>query len=236
MRLGHRYWLSRSITTYHRKHTQSKLEGVEIRLLSKKDFAETEKNFKEQFCLREPPARHLQVAPDDWMGYLKPLIEDCLNSETSFGAFDKTSGVMSGVTINFLGRKQPQPDLQHEFPLRVKQLFRMLSETNPNGAAADLGTSNFFEMYLISVMDGYDKRGIGMELTQRNVQRARELDCEFVIAVCTSAFSRTMLEKLGFTINREVVYEDYVDPITGEKVMKGMTKPHYASTLMSLKL
>lgn len=43
----------------------------------------------------------------------------------------------------------------------------MLSETYPNGAAADLGTTNFFELYLISVMEGHDKRGIGMELTKR---------------------------------------------------------------------
>lgn len=70
----------------------------------------------------------------------------------------------------------------------------------------------------------------------RNIERGRELESEFVIAVCTSAFSRSMLNKLGFEIIREVVYEDYVDPFTGGKIFKGMEKPHYASTLMALKL
>lgn len=43
----------------------------------------------------------------------------------------------------------------------------MLSETYPNGAAADIGTSNFLEMYLISVSGGHVKRGIATEITIR---------------------------------------------------------------------
>lgn len=46
-------------------------------------------------------------------------------------------------------------------------LFEMLSETCPDGAAADHGTFNFFEIYLINVSGDHVKKGIGTKMVKR---------------------------------------------------------------------
>lgn len=65
---------------------------------------------------------------------------------------------------------------------------------------------------------------------------ARQQGIKFVVVGCLSAYSRKVAEKQGFKVMREVVYEDYVDPLTGDMIMKDIPKPHYASTFLLLNL
>lgn len=66
------------------------------------------------------------------------------------------------------------------------------------------------------------------------MKRARELNCEYAAGTCSSVFTKRIMERVGGKVIREISYQDYVDPITGGKVLEGIADPHHGVSLLSI--
>ncbi len=49
-------------------------------------------------------------------------------------------------------------------------------------------------------------------------------------------YSRKAFEKLGFAVNSEFLYDDFVDEETGQKIFESAVDPHRCTTLMTKRL
>lgn len=61
---------------------------------------------------------------------------------------------------------------------------------------------------------------------------AQKLGCRHIFAVATSVYTKTMFLRLGYQLQKEVQYRDYVDADTNEKPFVDPPEPHYSAALM----
>ncbi|CDW56582.1 putative atp synthase f1 delta subunit [Trichuris trichiura] len=75
-----------------------------------------------------------------------------------------------------------------------------------------LANANFYmEVTLLSVSPKSTGRGLAKKLIEASLERAKQLQCAFVLAVATGFKSQTLFAKCGFECAYAVPYKDYLD-------------------------
>ena len=69
---------------------------------------------------------------------------------------------------------------------------------------------NIFFFHALGVNPEYRKRGIAKELVKRGLQLAQDNDCQCIVVMATSPFSRKIFNDLGFEMLRIVDWRNFV--------------------------
>jgi len=95
-----------------------------------------------------------------------------------------------------------------------------------------LGSDVLFDVKIVTTNRFNRKGGLGTDLLKRSVELARVLGFKGVKTEATGAFSRRAFEKIGFQVEAEEVYADFVG-LDGSKPFKGDMSPHLVCTLLT---
>nr|XP_039253085.1 uncharacterized protein LOC120330270 [Styela clava] len=215
-------------------------EEYDYRILEECDCEVITAFMVKHFVGEEPISTHLQLSPEEGEMLFGPYVKNALWQKVSIGVYDKATGELVGIRINFLGENQdklqPLPYNMKEAPLNVQQFDQILIYLFGTDMAKSLGTSNYMELFLVAVRQDYGKKGITTELYKRSEKIARSRGIDILPVACTSAYTLKTTTKLGWKAQKQVNYADYVDPLTNKNILENMKKPHVVLTVLNKSL
>ncbi|KFD53108.1 hypothetical protein M514_17217 [Trichuris suis] len=142
------------------------------------------------------------------------LVDVALRESVSFFFRDK-GGKIAACVLNSLvtvehGSVEPQQRLTYS-PTFLK-ISSFLSIVKDHLDPSILANANFYmEVTLLSVSPKSTGRGLAKKLIEASLERAKQLQCAFVLAVATGFKSQTLFAKCGFESVYTVPYKDYLD-------------------------
>lgn len=155
-------------------------------------------------------------------------LKSLLKENISIGAFDEKSGQLVGIRLSFLGRNEDEltDTNKDKAPLPFLQIGAIVNKLFGGSKAECLGTKDFVYFYIICTKSDFCGRGIASELYRRSHIIAAENGCTKTAVVATSYYTQRIIKKFDYKIINSFKYEDYVDPVTGSKVLSNMSSPH----------
>lgn len=161
------------------------------------------------------------------------------NNCLSLAAYDDATGNLAAVRISRVLHKEQALGDSHSIDeyygdyLPVIDIMAQLDQMVKPNIFDKYGVDRVLEFRVLSVGSKYRQRGLAFEMCLRSLRLAKQKGIPLVIAYFTSNFSKRVGEKLGFTLESEIMYEDY--KFNGELAFKHMGN-HKACTLMSKKV
>ncbi|XP_077971089.1 uncharacterized protein LOC120346239 [Styela clava] len=194
----------------------------------------------EYFVGGDPLTTHLQMTPDEGRLMFAPYVKNALWQNVSIGAYHKETGDLVGIVINLLGKNESQlpslPYVNEKQSIRIRQDHEMILYFFGTSLTTTLGTTKYMELFLTAVRPDNKRRGIATELIKRTENIARQRGMKIITAICTSAYTLRATQNIGFEIKKQITYADYVDPVTGNKILENMEKPHVLLAMIYKKL
>ncbi|XP_077968837.1 uncharacterized protein LOC120344434 [Styela clava] len=111
-------------------------------------------------------------------------------------------------------------------PVYVRQAEAVRKQLIGGTKEECLGTLKFLHLYILCVKNEYAGHGIAAEMCKRMQKIAISQNCEKLSAIATNHYAQIIFKNLGFDFIKSISYEDYIDPVTGNKIFKDMPKPH----------
>jgi len=99
----------------------------------------------------------------------------------------------------------------------------------------EMETDVFFDIKMVTTDKLQRRGGLATDLLRRSVELGRNLGFKAVKTEATGLYSRKAFERLGFSVNAEYFYEDYISK-DGEKVFESLASNHRCTTLMTKRL
>lgn len=167
---------------------------------------------------------------------------NALGQNLSIMAIDPMTDHLLGVAINVEAKKEdenvPLKELldKYKHP-RFRHILTVLYRVNEKAGDifANMETDIFFDIKMVTTDKTKRRGGLATDLLRRSVELARNLGFKAVKTEATGLFSRKAFERLGFSVQSEYLYEDYVSD-EGEKVFAALADYHRCTTLMTKRL
>lgn len=203
------------------------LEAFEARRLTAEDYASEIKDFIVEFyskgdVLAQASNSTLEDEDGIYAFRAKVAIEQ---HDASFAMYERSSGKLVAIKVNFVHRKAgsstPTSMINDGYaPEGLSENARVVIRFVDNffgDIFTELQTDCYMELGITCVHRDYAKLGLATYLGKLSAVRAKELDCKYMVSFGTSVYTQKICIKFGFTFLREIVYAQYVDPVTGKK-------------------
>jgi len=161
-----------------------------------------------------------------WKAYVHGRIEQNL----SMCAVDEYTGEMVGIVVNFVSTRgrQQRPAPFHPVYAPHQRFLKTLT----GDVFHDLNCRKYFTMSFGYVRREYARHGVLGKLAEMSEDLANRLMCDMIITTTTSEFAFREARKRGCQTLREIPYQEYQDPVNGERVFSRVQAPHSKARLM----
>jgi len=232
---------SRSISV---ESSNEGLADISFRIVDQSRYSEILDLLYTNFHTDEPMSKAVGMIkdPSDKNPTLDEFALDGLKQNLSIMAIDPITDNLLGVAINIEAKKEKREQTLEECldeyaDHRFKHIMTVLY--NVNQMAGDLyiemETDVFFDIKMVTTDKTQRRGGLATDLLRRSVELARNLGFKAVKTEATGLYSRKAFERLGFSVNAEYLYEDYISQ-DGERVFATLADNHKCTTLMTKRL
>lgn len=155
-----------------------------------------------------------------------------LQDNMSIAAFDASTGKLLGICINVIERSDDKEEDFSDNPkfAHIMEVLRRVNERSGD-LFRQFNTNTLFTIKMVSTDKVNRKAGLGSELLRRSMDLSKALGFKAIKTEATGMYSRKAFTKLGFDINAEYKYKDYV--VDGQAVFEKVEEPHRMITVMS---
>uniref|UniRef100_H2Z514 aralkylamine N-acetyltransferase n=1 Tax=Ciona savignyi TaxID=51511 RepID=H2Z514_CIOSA len=187
------------------------------------------------FFPREPLCSTMERHfPGEISAFIKDgYVKNCIRDNASLIAYDKRTGEDVGIILGSLYRVNKDKEQK---PLsELSPLVRMLDSLNED-IGSHVGDSLYLCVAASTVKQTYCQKGIMTKIRKRLELVAKELKCGYITSESSSMYTQRITKNLGYTETNEILFADYVDPVTGGYVVKDADPPHDRVKLMIKKI
>jgi len=200
-------------------------EKFELRRLTTEDYEPDVKNFVKEFYTKQDVLAQITGATkEDERGIYEYRAHEALKYNASYAFFEKSSNKLVALKLNLLhGTKDstvtsmlvdnPNVNLSD----MARKVIRFV-DWFVGDIYTELGAKLYMEMGMTCVHKDYANRGLGSELGRQSEILAKKIGCDYLMSFATSSYTQKSNEKSGFVLLREVLYSDYADLLTNEKL------------------
>ncbi|XP_039269598.2 uncharacterized protein LOC120344435 [Styela clava] len=180
------------------------------------------------YITEEPISMMLGITEEILGTNLNERLKEYLSEKFCVGAFDSRSSCLIGVGVGYTGDKEEKSmnSDTSTIPVHVRQTDAVWKELLDGTKEERLGTKNIFHLYVSCVKYEYAGQGIAAEMCERMQKIAISQGCKKVSAIATSYYAQKVFKNFGFDFIKSIFYEEYIDPVTGNKIFNNMPKPH----------
>ncbi len=162
------------------------------------------------FFHEEPLAKCLQLGEP--IDFAKTVINDAINDQCSFIAYDIQTNQVAGVCINEITHK----DDQHRIVQSNEKLYfilNLLDQMHKNINLFDVfQTDSLLHVFIINVDKNYRGYGLSSRLISASIQHAKQNHIGGAFAEATNIYSLNAFKQQGFQIYHQLNYIEY-DPL-----------------------
>lgn len=205
-------------------------EIYETRTLTKDDFDDVWQVMGGDFTDNEPVSAKLKISVDypQLILFRSWKIKQDLKQNVSIGAYEKLSSKLVGCAILHLSHKTPADECPvniDEAPLNFRQLQKFLS-CCMEGVTQKMGDDKYMEITFLACLKSHGGHGVATNLFKHAVNIAQQEGCKKVFLQSNNYYVQRLATKNGFHLDKEILFSEYIDPITGSKVLSNMPEPH----------
>lgn len=183
-----------------------------------------------QFMDFEPTNIARNYTPDIKDFIWKEYVLSRIQQNLSMCAVDESTDEMVGIVVNFVSTRDRQ---QRPAPFHpVYAPHQRFLKTLTGNVFHDLNCRRYFTMSFGYVRKDYGRLGVLGKLAEMSEDLANRLMCDMIITTTTSEFAYRQARKAGCQAFREIPYQEYQDPATGENVFSNVPAPHSRARLM----
>nr|XP_039257149.1 uncharacterized protein LOC120333830 isoform X2 [Styela clava] len=224
-------------------HARRKMtfEKLQFRVLQEEDYDVVWDLVLKEFIPREPSFVPLKLTDEDCNDLFRNSVKEGISHRSSIGVFDKDTGELIGINLTALGKKRGPISVtgSGKSSKKEQQIGRLVSILlgggSPNAPEVALGTRNYMQSFMLCSKSTHANIGIGTELYKRTDAIARKEGCKKRFTYCTNAFTFKICDKFGYESLKDIYYKDYVDPVSGGKILESIPPPHIKISLMVLR-
>nr|XP_039257151.1 uncharacterized protein LOC120333830 isoform X4 [Styela clava] len=213
-------------------------EKLQFRVLQEEDYGVVWDLVLKEFIPREPFSVAMKLTDEDCNDLFRNPVKEGISHRSSIGVFDKETGELIGINMTALGKKRELiPDTGSGENSKKEQQFGklvsiLLGGGSPNAPEEAIGTRNYMQSFMLCAKSTHANTGIGTELYKRTDDIARKEGCKMRFTYSTNAFTSKICDKFGYESLKDIYYKDYVDPVSGEKILESIPPPHIKISLM----
>lgn len=172
---------------------------VNIQSIKREDISHVAELIGIAFAAHEPMCHHLGIAADTFAVWTRNLLESCRDDNMSFHIPGKAAIVSELIFPETVTRY-----VEHDTSMDPVFEFLQILGSGPTLKGKGL------HIHLVATADDAVGRGLCKALCKHVVQKAKELKYDYILAeLTTPATQHVFLDKLGFTVLKEICYDEY---------------------------
>ncbi|CAK8695449.1 unnamed protein product [Clavelina lepadiformis] len=202
--------------------------GFAWKKLKQDDFEQIKVFHMEYYLKDEPTDVMLEVDTNELDDMECDRINECLLQAASLGITETTSGKLIAMSLNKI-RRFEDIALSGNYSSRETyacKVFKDMHEIFSEDLPRFLSGKTIYCIQMLSVHHHYRRMGFMTSLVAKCEDIAKELECEYIVVVSSSAFTQRIFERGKYVKFSEVKFSDFVDPDSGEKPFKKSHPPH----------
>ncbi len=179
----------------------------EIRLMHEDDYNQVLSLLTNSFFHDEPIARCLQVT--ETLEFSKKIINDCLQDQCSFIAYDTVTNQIVAICLNEIINKNSKHKIiesNEKFRFSLQIFTDMHKKLN---IFDQLNTDTLLHIFIINVDKIARGHGLATCLISKSIEYAKELQLKGAYAEATNVYSLNCFKQQQFEIFDELKYLDY---------------------------
>lgn len=207
-------------------------ERYEIRTLTEDDFEDCWHVLGSNFTENEVISAHLKLPVNcsHYISYRSWKIKQYLRHHASIGAYEKGSNEIVACAIlcisdKISAEKCPVSADSPGAPMNFRQLLCYLSFAR-EGEAEIMRAGNYMKVAYLACRPGHCKQGIATMLLKHAFDVAQKEACKKVLIRTSNYYVQRIAAKNEFDCRQELLFSEYVDPLSGSKVLQNVPKPH----------
>ncbi|CAF2587166.1 unnamed protein product [Rotaria sp. Silwood2] len=155
----------------------------------------------------EPLAKCLQLGEP--IDFAKNVINDALNGQCSFVAYDIETNQLAGVCLNKVKYKDDTNTI-HESNEKLNFILHLLHDVHKNINLFDhFLTDYLLYIFIINVDSNYRGYGLASSLISAGIEHAKKLHIGGAYAEATNIYSLNSFKQQGFQIYHQLNYVEY---------------------------
>jgi ribosomal protein S18 acetylase RimI-like enzyme len=156
----------------------------------------------------EPLAKYLQLGePTD---FAKNVINDALNDQCSFVAYDIQTNQLIGLCLNEIKYKDDNHHIINQSNEKLYFILHLLNHMHENINLFDhFLTNSLLHIFIINVDRNYRGYGLASRLISMSIEHAKQIHIGGAYAETTNIYSLNSFKQQGFQIYHQLNYAQY---------------------------
>jgi len=155
----------------------------------------------------EPLAKCLEL--EEPIDYAKNIINDALNDQCSFVAYDIQTNQLIGICLNEIKSKDNK-NIINESNEKLYFILHLLDHMHENINLFDhFMTNSLLHIFIINVDKNYRGYGLASRLISTSIEHAKQIHIGGAYAETTNIYSLNSFKQQGFQIYHQLNYAQY---------------------------
>ncbi|CAF0739866.1 unnamed protein product [Adineta steineri] len=178
-----------------------------VRLMREEDRNEVLSLLMNSFFQEEPLAKCLEL--NQPIDFAKNVINDALQDQCSFVAYDIQTEQLAGVCLNEI----KFIDDKHIINVTNEKIYFILHFLNQMHKNINLfqqfQTNSLLHIFIINIQKNYRGYGLGSKLISASIEHAKTIHIKGIYAEATNIYSLNCFKQQGFQSYDQINYTDY---------------------------
>ena len=195
-------------------------QKFEIRKLSWKNLDEVMAFVIKYYSPRSPVGKIFRERLEETQAFDVLRLKDKLKNSICFGGYEKGREKIIGVNFGTIHKDvmySPCPTAECLKDMSALPLSEQFFQWFEKDLLERLNVKKIMLSELGALHPDHTGKGITEAFLKHLVDAAIETKCEVLVSSAVSLYSQKKLEKLGFSLLKEIKYSDWIDPRTGKK-------------------
>uniref|UniRef100_A0A915CV09 aralkylamine N-acetyltransferase n=1 Tax=Ditylenchus dipsaci TaxID=166011 RepID=A0A915CV09_9BILA len=190
------------------------------------DFEDIHDFMLGDFLNTEPLNAALELQRDEASQFFADIIHCCFKDQVSYIVRSKADGRVVALRMaNILDRFSPEANQAFgaDYPSseKVQKIKELLHEfESQTWKLVPKEVNRLLNWIVLSVDESFKRRGIARKLIEHDMDQARAMGIQGVVAEASAYNSQQLFKKLGYTRLMEIMHCDWLDKETGQQIIE----------------